>query len=73
MFQWLKLYEAETSSSLFVQLKLKCWLKKPLHDDITEAQEVYIQLSSERYSMKLVLHLKPVSICVDIQDRSDDS
>ena len=56
MFQWLKLYEAITSSSLVVQLKLKCLLKKLLHDDIIEAKEVYIQLSllSDRYNRKLV-------------------
>ena len=27
---------------LVVQLKLKCWLEKPLHDDIIEAKKVYI-------------------------------
>ena len=32
------------SSNLVVQLKLKCLLKKPTHDDdIIEAKEVYIQ------------------------------
>ena len=35
------------SSSLVVQLKLKCLLKKPTHDDIVEAKEVYIQQSLE--------------------------
>ena len=44
------------SSSLAVQLKLKCLLKKPTHDDIIEAKEFYIQLSFERYKGKLVLH-----------------
>ena len=27
---------------LVVQLKLKCWLKQPTHDDIIEAKEIYI-------------------------------
>ena len=45
----LNLYEAVKSSALVVQLKLKCVLMKPNHDDIIEAKEVYIQLSFERY------------------------
>ena len=44
------------SSSLVVQLKLKCLLKKPAHDDIIKAKEVYIQQSFVRYKGKLVLH-----------------
>ena len=28
---------------------------KPTHDDIIEAKEVYIQLSFERYKVKLML------------------
>ena len=47
--------EQITSSSLVVQLKLKCLLKKPTHDDIFEAKEVYIQQSFKRYKGKLVL------------------
>ena len=43
------------SSSLVIQLKLKCLLKKPTHDDIIEEQEVYIQQSFGRYKRKLVL------------------
>ena len=43
------------SSSLVVQLKLKCLLKKPTHDDIIEAKEVDIQQSFGRYKGKLVL------------------
>ena len=35
MFQWLKLYETITPSSLAVQLK-----NKPLHDDIIEGLTV---------------------------------
>ena len=54
MSQWLNLYETITSSSLVVQLKLKGWLKKPLHGDIIETKEAYIQLSFERYNRKLV-------------------
>ena len=42
------------SSSLFVQLKLKCGLKKPLHDDIIEEKKVYIQLAFVRYNKMLV-------------------
>ena len=34
--------EQLTLSSSVVQLKLKCLLKKPTHDDIIEAKEVYI-------------------------------
>ena len=44
-----------TSSSLVVELKQKCLLKKPAHDDIIEAKEVYIQQSFGRYKEKLVL------------------
>ena len=40
------------SSSLAVPLKLKCLLKKPAHDDIMEATEVYIQQSFGRYKGK---------------------
>ena len=47
--------EQLTSSSLVVQLKLKCLLKKSTHNDIIEAKEVYIQQSSGRYKGKLVL------------------
>ena len=43
------------SSSLVEQLKLKYLLKKPTHDDIIKAKEFYIQLSFERYKVKLVL------------------
>ena len=44
-----KLYKAVKSSGLDVQLKLKCLLVKPTHDDIIEAKGVYSQLSFERY------------------------
>ena len=37
------------SSNLVVQLKIRCLLKKPTHDDIVEAKEVYIQESFGRY------------------------
>ena len=47
--------EQITSSSLVVQLNLKCLLKKPTHVDIVEAKEVYIQQSFGRYKGKLVL------------------
>ena len=55
MFQCLNSYRAIKSSSLVVQLKLKCLLKEPTHDDIIEAKKFYIQLSIERYEGKLVL------------------
>ena len=42
-------------SSLVIQLKLKCFLEKPTHDDIIEAKEVYIRQSFGRYKGKLVL------------------
>ena len=38
-----------------LNLKLKCLLKKPTHDDIIEAKEVYIQQSFGGYKGKLVL------------------
>ena len=48
------------SSSLVVHLKLKCSLKKPTHDDLIKAKEVYIQQSFGRYK-------KSVSIeCIQI-------
>ena len=55
-FSDLNLYEAGTSSDLGVQLKQKFLLMKPTHDDMIEAKAVYIQLSFERYKMKLMLH-----------------
>ena len=44
-----------TSSSSAEQLKRKCLLKKPTHDDIIEAKEVCIPQSFGRYEGKLVL------------------
>ena len=55
MIKWLNHKEQITSSSLVVQLKLKCLLKKPTHDDIIDSKEVYIQQSFGRYKGKLVL------------------
>ena len=43
------------TSSLAVHLKLKCLLKKPTHDDIIKAREVYIKQSFGRYYGKFVL------------------
>ena len=40
------------SCSLLVQLKLRCLLKKPTHDGIIEAKEVYIQQSFGRHKEK---------------------
>ena len=48
--------EQITSSSLVVQLKLKCLLKKPAHYDITGAKDFNIQVYFERYKVELVLH-----------------
>ena len=60
---WLNLYEAKTSLNLVVRLKLKCWLKKPTHDDIIEAKEYYIQLSFWKIlSDASVTFLKYISI-----------
>ena len=50
--------EQITWFSLVVQLKLKCLLKEPTHDDIIEAKEVYIQQSFGRYKGKIVLVIK---------------
>ena len=47
--------EQVTSSILVEHLKLKCLLKNPTHDNIMEANEVYIQQSFGRYKGKLVL------------------
>ena len=44
-FSDLNLYEAVKSPGLVVQLKLKCLLMKPTHDDIIETTEVYILLT----------------------------
>ena len=44
------------SSDLVVQFKLKFLLMMPTQDDIIEAKEVYIQLSFEKYKVKLLLH-----------------
>ena len=52
------------SSNLVVQLKLKYLLKKPIHDDIIEAKECYIQQSFGRYKGKLVLRNKSPSVCI---------
>ena len=52
------------SSSSVLQLKLKCWLKKPLRDDIMEAREetclklFYIILLFYRYKKKRLKNLK---------------
>ena len=56
--------EQITSSSLVVhvQLKLKCLLKKPTHDDIIQAKKVYIQKSFGKYKGKLVLHNLSLSV-----------
>ena len=61
-FSDLNLYEAEKSSGLIVQLKLKCLLMKQTHDDIIEANEVKIQQSFERYKGKLMLHISSPSV-----------
>ena len=53
------------SSSLVVQLKLKCLLKKPTHDDITESKEVCIQQSFGRYKGKSVLRNESPSVYVE--------
>ena len=48
-FSDLNLYEAVTSSDLVVQYKRKFLLMMPTLEGMSEAQEVYIQLSLERY------------------------
>ena len=51
-----------------MELKLKCWLKKPSHDNIIETKEVYSQLNFERYEGKLMFaFLKSVSIMKGIK------
>ena len=55
MFKWLNSYGANNVVQFCVQLKLKCLLKVPTHDDIIEAKEVYIQQSFGKYKGKLVL------------------
>ena len=61
-FNDLNLYKAVKSSGLFVQLKLKCLLMKPTHDEIIKATEVCIHLSFERYEGKLVLCILSPSV-----------
>ena len=51
-FSYLNLYKAVKSSGLDIQLKLKCLLLKPTHDDTIEATEVYSQLYFEKYKGK---------------------
>ena len=46
-----------TSLSLLVGTTVKLLLMKPTHDDVIEAKEVYIQLSFERYKVKLILRI----------------
>ena len=55
-------YEAVTSPSYFVQLKLKCWLKKSTHVDRIKAKIVRIKLYFERYKGKLVLRIYSMSV-----------
>ena len=55
MFKWLYSYGANNVVQFSCTFKLKCSLKKPSHDDIVEAKEVYIQQSFGRYKGKLVL------------------
>ena len=54
--------EKITSSGSVEQLKLKCLLKKPNHDDIIKAKEIYIQQSFGRYKGKIVLRNKSPSV-----------
>ena len=58
--------EQITSSSSVVRLKLKCLLKKPTHDNIIEAKEVYIQQSFGRYKGNLVLRNLSPSVYIVI-------
>ena len=52
------------SSSLVVQLKLKCLLKKPTQDNIIEAKGFYIQLFFERYKRKLLLRFESLLVYI---------
>ena len=55
MFKWLNSYGANNTVQLSCAVKKKCLLRKPTHDDIIEAKEVYIHQAFERYKGKLVL------------------
>ena len=55
MFKWLNSNGANNVVQFSCIIKLKSLLKKPTHDDIIQAKEVYIQLSFGRYKEKLVL------------------
>ena len=41
--------EQITSSSLAVQLKLKCLLKKPTHDDIIETKDCLLKVKKGKF------------------------
>ena len=47
--------EQNTSSSFSCTIKTKVFAEGPTHDDIIEANDVYIQQSLGRYKGKLVL------------------
>ena len=55
MFKWLNSYEANSVVQFSCTFKTKVLLKKPTHDYIIEAKEVYIHESFGRYQGKLVL------------------
>ena len=55
MFKWLNSYGANNIVQFSCTFKTKVLPKKPTHDDIIEAKEVYIQQSFGRYKGKLVL------------------
>ena len=63
MFKWLNSYGANNVVHVsVVHLKLKCLLKKPTHDDIIEAKEVYIQQSFGWFKGKLALRNRSPSV-----------
>ena len=55
MLKGLNSYEANNVVQFSCTFKTKVLLKKPTHDYIIEAKEVYVQQSFGRYEGKLVL------------------
>ena len=63
MFKWLNSYGANNVVLFSCTNKTKVFAKKPTHDDVIEAKEVYIQQSFGRYKGNLVLCNLSPSVC----------
>ena len=52
MFKWLNSYGANNAAQFSCTIKSKVFADEAIHDDIIEANEVYIQQSFGRYKGK---------------------